>query len=164
MCFRRGRYIEISCRRLSLKATSLHRSCDYDGPTVRSLSDMHPAATAIARTPNAEQQEEASGVNRHSNRACSQGLPGSAMCVQRFDDSLNSAIRITYRISLRSSSLREPRYPLLKVVLHCMLCAEIPRDAPTFRFRYMWCCMVVKEGFIESCCMTMRLLYSPQGV
>jgi hypothetical protein len=41
----------------------------------------------------------------------------SATCVQRFDDSLNSAIRITYRISLRSSSLREPRYPLLRVVL-----------------------------------------------
>ena len=38
------------------------------------------------------------------------------MCVQRFDDSLNSAIHITYRISLRSSSMREPRDPLLKVV------------------------------------------------
>ena len=45
------------------------------------------------------------------------GVPTSATCVQRFDDSLNSAIRITYRISLRSSSLREPRYPLLRVVL-----------------------------------------------
>jgi hypothetical protein len=42
------------------------------------------------------------------------------MCVQSFDDSLNSAIRITYRISLRSSSLQEPRYPLLKVVC-CLL-------------------------------------------
>ena len=41
----------------------------------------------------------------------------SAICVQRFDDSRSSAIRITYRISLRSSSLREPRYPLLTVVL-----------------------------------------------
>ena len=40
----------------------------------------------------------------------------SAICVQSFDDSLNSAIRTTYRISLRSSSLREPRYPLLEVV------------------------------------------------
>ena len=40
----------------------------------------------------------------------------SAMCVQRFDDSRNSAIHITYRISLRSSSLREPRDPLSKVV------------------------------------------------
>ena len=49
--------------------------------------------------------------------ACSQGYPMSAICVQRFDDSLSSAIRITYRISLRSSSLREPRYPLLRVVL-----------------------------------------------
>src|SRR6185436_15242532 len=48
--------------------------------------------------------------------ACSLAYPESAICVQRFDDSLNSAIRITYRISLRSSSLREPRYPLLRVV------------------------------------------------
>ena len=44
------------------------------------------------------------------------GIPKSASCVQRFDDSLNSAIHITYRISLRSSSLREPRDPLSKVV------------------------------------------------
>jgi hypothetical protein len=42
-----------------------------------------------------------------------------AMCVQRFDDSLNSAIHITYRISLRSSSMPEPRDPLLKV-LRCL--------------------------------------------
>jgi len=48
--------------------------------------------------------------------ACSQAYPESAICVQRFDDSLNSAIRITYRISLRSSSLHDPRYPLLRVV------------------------------------------------
>ena len=44
----------------------------------------------------------------------------SAICVQRFDDSRNSAIHTTYRISLRSSSLREPRYPLLRVVLVLM--------------------------------------------
>lgn len=43
------------------------------------------------------------------------GIPRGAMCVQRFDDSRNSAIHITYRISLRSSSMREPRDPLLKV-------------------------------------------------
>ena len=41
----------------------------------------------------------------------------SAICVQRFDDSRNSAIHTTYRISLRSSSLQEPRYPLLRVFL-----------------------------------------------
>ena len=44
------------------------------------------------------------------------GIPGGAICVQRFDDSLNSAIHITYRISLRSSSMPEPRDPLLKVL------------------------------------------------
>jgi hypothetical protein len=45
------------------------------------------------------------------------GMPRGAMCVQRFDDSLNSAIHTTYRISLRSSSMREPRDPLLKVLI-----------------------------------------------
>jgi hypothetical protein len=44
------------------------------------------------------------------------GIPGGAMCVQRLDDSLNSAIHISYRISLRSSSMPEPRDPLLKVL------------------------------------------------
>ena len=44
------------------------------------------------------------------------GMPRGAMCVQRLDDSLNSAIHITYRISLRSSSMPEPRDPLLKVL------------------------------------------------
>ena len=43
------------------------------------------------------------------------------MCVQRFDDSLNSAIHITYRISLRSSSMWEPRDPLLKVLTFLFL-------------------------------------------
>ena len=47
---------------------------------------------------------------------CYRAWPGSAMCVQSFDDSRDRAIRITYRISLRSSSLWEPRRPLLKVV------------------------------------------------
>ncbi len=45
------------------------------------------------------------------------------MCVQRFDDSLNSAIHITYRISLRSSSLPEPRDPLLKVLFY-LTCSQ----------------------------------------
>ena len=40
-----------------------------------------------------------------------------ARCVQNFDGSRNSAIHTTYRISLRSSSIREPRYPLLRVVM-----------------------------------------------
>ena len=46
-----------------------------------------------------------------------QAEPGNAICVQSLDDSLNSAIHITYHISLRSSSLREPRYPSTGVVV-----------------------------------------------
>ena len=43
------------------------------------------------------------------------GYPESAICVQRFDDSLNSAIHTTYRNWLRSSSMHEPRDPPLEV-------------------------------------------------
>ena len=50
-------------------------------------------------------------------QVCFQENPGSAICVQNFDDSQSSAIRKTYHISLRSSSLKEPRHPLLKVVI-----------------------------------------------
>ena len=52
----------------------------------------------------------------------------TAMCVQRFDDSRNSAIHTTYRILLRSSSLREPRYPLLRVVSSLLLAAREARS------------------------------------
>jgi|SwirhisoilCB1_FD_contig_81_683874_length_812_multi_2_in_0_out_0_1 hypothetical protein len=57
------------------------------------------------------------------------------MCVQRFDDSLNSAIRITYRISLRSSSMPEPRDPLLKVLK--LICGKShSEDTPRSRGKY----------------------------
>ena len=64
------------------------------------------------------------------------GMPKGAMCVQRFDDSLNSAIHITYRISLRSSSMPEPRDPLLKVLINSKVYSDakmqcyIPPGAP----------------------------------
>lgn len=50
------------------------------------------------------------------------------MCVQKFDDSRGPAIRITYRISLRSSSLWEPRHPLLKVVNDYLLGRPLPKQ------------------------------------
>ena len=45
------------------------------------------------------------------------GMPAGAMCVQRLDGSRGSAIHTTCRISLRSSSMPEPRDPSLKVLL-----------------------------------------------
>ena len=62
----------------------------------------------------------------------------SAICVQRFDDSRNSAIHTTYRISLRSSSMRKPRYPLLRVVI-CF-------GAALFRAGPLWLQSVVCLG------------------
>jgi hypothetical protein len=64
---------------------------------------------------DAQHQAELEGVD-DARTGMPHGIPRGAMCVQRFDDSLNSAIHTTYRISLRSSSMPEPRDPLLKVV------------------------------------------------
>ena len=73
------------------------------------------------KTKNAQHQAKLEGTN-DARTGMPFGIPKGAMCVQRFDDSLNSAIHTTYRISLRSSSMPEPRDPLLKVVndLHCL--------------------------------------------
>jgi hypothetical protein len=49
-------------------------------------------------------------------------VPRGALCVQKFDDSPDYAIRVGYRCSLRSSSTREPRCPPSQVVLTiCLL-------------------------------------------
>ncbi|KAJ0630522.1 hypothetical protein HanHA300_Chr00c0211g0729201 [Helianthus annuus] len=44
-------------------------------------------------------------------------MASGATCVQKLDGSRDSAIHTKYRILLRSSSMREPRYPLPRVVL-----------------------------------------------
>ena len=57
--------------------------------------------------------------NEHKNDSQTDMLPRileSAICVRKFDDSLSSAIRTTYRSLLRSSSKHEPRDPPLKVI------------------------------------------------
>jgi hypothetical protein len=85
-------------------------------------------------------------------QTCSR-LPGSARCVQSFDDSLDSAIRTTYRISLRSSSLWEPRHPLLKVFEHffmitCPLSPQRERDSkPHISCARHFFCRKPKNGF-----------------
>ncbi|KAG6627129.1 hypothetical protein CIPAW_15G104200 [Carya illinoinensis] len=52
---------------------------------------------------------------KFSGRALGRMASG-ATCVQRLDDSRDSAIHTKYRISLRPSSMREPRYPLPRVL------------------------------------------------
>ena len=65
-------------------------------------------------------------TRRSAERASTEVREG-AMCVQRLDDSLNSAIRTTYRSSLRSSSKHEPRGPPLEVVLSLLTTFVTPR-------------------------------------
>ena len=102
-------------------------------PTLRpnctlSQASRRPEETAVSFQaghrdrfrPPAPSKASGHGAERDSltlRQACSLEKPGSAMCVQNLDDSRGLAIRITYRISLRSSSLWEPRHPLLKVVV-----------------------------------------------
>jgi len=62
------------------------------------------------------------------------------MCVQNLDDSQSFAVRITYRISLRSSSLWEPRHPPLKVVMDLVVWGEaqgLASRAAPFQFQ-LW--------------------------
>ncbi|KAI3662743.1 hypothetical protein L6452_46919 [Arctium lappa] len=47
-------------------------------------------------------------------------MASGATCVQKLDGSRDSAIHTKYRILLRSSSMREPRYPLPRVVYGLM--------------------------------------------
>lgn len=70
-----------------------------------------------------------------------------AICVQRFDGSRNSAIHTTYRISLRSSSIREPRYPLLRVVFGLWLGAAKSRLPVGFRGVVCLGCVEVGQNY-----------------
>ena len=92
----------------------------FSGPLDARHSERTPNRTRQhpPRTQTAQQTPCVWGVRRGSDAQADMPLAeaAGAICVQRFDDSRNSAIHTTYRISLRSSSLQEPRYPLLRVV------------------------------------------------
>ena len=75
------------------------------------------------------------GGKQTLRQTCPGPRPWGAICVQRFDGSRNSAIHTTYRISLRSSSLREPRYPLLRVVFVSRRSCE---QAVAFIYWFEW--------------------------
>ena len=112
--------------RLACTAMKQQHQCDYS-----KLKQSQKAK------PNSSyQQVGADWGLRTLRQACFQENPESAMCVQNFDDSRGLAIRITYRISLRSSSLWEPRHPLLKVVNNYLLDQPLQEQLVSIRFRY----------------------------
>jgi hypothetical protein len=95
----------------SPRATASTRKCAAKAR--RQLGAANAFGASLCRqTPNTKQ----SLSSNDARTGMPHGIPRGAMCVQRFDDSLDSAIHTTYRISLRSSSMPEPRDPLLKVV------------------------------------------------
>ena len=111
----------------SWEATPGKSSCQFLQPfhncTNFALLQQEPAtfSSRHRHTPKAacnlsSSQTTNEWVSQTLRQPCSRENPESAMCVQSFDDSRGLAIRITYRISLRSSSLWEPRHPSLKVV------------------------------------------------
>ncbi len=99
--------------KLSLPDTAWLARCQVQGlgktGRPRSRKRQRPTRTL---TPH----QKACGILNDTQTDMLLGYPKSAICVQRFDDSLNSAIHITYRNWLRSSSMHEPRDPPLKVV------------------------------------------------
>ena len=106
----------------------------------------------MAEPNSSNQQVGADWGLRTLRQACFQENPESAMCVQNFDDSRGLAIRITYRISLRSSSLWEPRHPLLKVVINCLLGPATARAADTHRLQILVSFLVTNGA----CCLHLR--------
>ena len=110
-----------------LEATPPERQPGQEAKPAPGAHAPHSPASASDAQPNARQRPPPAAPPRRGRHRGGVGTPlegtyfqaklGNAMCVQSLDDSLNSAIHITYRISLRSSSLREPRYPSTGVVV-----------------------------------------------
>ena len=81
-----------------------------------------PTGRAVPARPTGREEGRDRSANRNDGRSDRRaaGLTGGAICVQRLDDSLNSAIHTRYRSSRRSSSMHEPRGPPLKVVVYTL--------------------------------------------
>ncbi|CAI8586448.1 unnamed protein product [Vicia faba] len=67
-------------------------------------------------TPNLRSHHE--HLEMHMGRRSLKLMESGATCVQRLDGSRNFVMHTKYRISLRSSSMQEPRYPLTRVILY----------------------------------------------
>ena len=114
-----------------LEANPRNARTEYT-PHARPEHAPHSPTSASGAQPNAPQrpapdkpgERHRGGLGTPLEGTYFQAKLGNAICVQSLDDSLNSAIHITYRISLRSSSLREPRYPSTGVVVRVVGCGQ----------------------------------------
>ena len=91
--------------------------------------DRSPRLDTPGRT---SERARAMTFDPHSHRHAP-GITKSAICVQRFDDSLNSAIHTTYHSWLHSSSMHELRDPPLKVICTHFVCTQQQQHSYTVR-------------------------------
>ena len=107
---------------ISAERVAVERSEPPDGPRI-GHPGAHPASPPWRRRDGDGRDPMDAQTGMPSVRA------SGATCVQKLDDSRNSAIHTRYRISLRSSSLQEPRYPLLRVHSFDIFCLStcVPR-------------------------------------
>ncbi|KAG6713426.1 hypothetical protein I3842_05G151700, partial [Carya illinoinensis] len=86
-------------------------------PPSRALGPSSPLRTLLQTTIRMPSGTRFSSWALPGRRALGRMASG-ATCVQRLNDSRDSAIHTKYRISLHSSLMREPRYPLPRVVMY----------------------------------------------
>ena len=135
----------------TLQRTDFHSSRDKQKYTYFSFSHATIRITTVEFNFLSQNSTKcAERVSLTLRQACYRENPGSAMCVQSFNDSRGFAIRITYRISLRSSSLWEPRHPLLKVVIELHSLITPPVYWLGSSFMVLWSNQVneVKKGVL----------------
>ncbi|KAL2225228.1 UNVERIFIED_CONTAM: Protein TAR1, partial [Sesamum indicum] len=106
-------------RRARHDSTRVERSTTTGRDERRRGIAFGPTARGCAREANVRPPRDGRGATRcvTPRQTCPGLMASGATCVQRLDGSRDSAIHTKYRISLRSSSMREPRYPLPRVVL-----------------------------------------------
>jgi hypothetical protein len=137
------------------------------GVVVKPVSPSHttPSSSSLREeTNNGRETGLVMDRKRHSSERAPGGLNHeSATCVQRFDDSLIPAIHTTYRISLRSSSSREPRYPLLGVViifLYALICMMCCFFHPAFKHNARASCLQLRKKRAELCVLQVYVYYT----
>lgn len=120
-----GRWVEnLNHGRAATRAKGIENSCYFADPGRGEEKEIEKGSkslsTALPLPERFRDGGNARPILRHKvgggRSARHTPLARSAICVRRLDDSRNSAIRLKYRDSLRFSSLREPRYPSMRVV------------------------------------------------
>ena len=133
---------QLVARRQSLEAhLPVRATCERTGEAARRLLSADPLSRASGTARSVRfPRKRGRGGSTDAEADMPSAEASGAICVQRFDDSRNSAIHTTYRISLRSSSLREPRYPLLRVVWVGMAFAVESSQPQGFSlWMWFWC-------------------------